>query len=354
MPITIGFLVNPRAGEGLNVRMNGSDFLRDFKFHGYAASRASKFLESLSRDYPFKTAAGDMGEKVLRENDFEHVEVIYTPEGETCGEDTTKFIEIAEKQCDIILFAGGDGTARDIFLAAPEVPILGIPAGMKMYSSIFAETPERASLLIDMYSDGKGQIQEAVIQDAMEEKMSEGELKIIKYGVLKSIGAEHIFHDPKIISFEWSEDGISNYVVDTMDSSYYLIGTGSTCKEIINAMGYETTIFSVDLVRDHKIIKRDYYPEDFHKYIHGDDTLKIVVSPYAGNGFFLGRGNRQIDSRAILKAGKDGVMIVSSPRKLETIRGLVYDVENIPAGYFGKFKRVVTGYDHFTLVPLLS
>lgn len=354
MPITIGFLVNPHAGEGISVRRNGSDAVKVFKSHGYAALRAAKFIESLSRNYSFVTAAGDMGANVLRDSDFDKVAVIYTPGEQTTSEDTKRFIEIARDKCDIILFAGGDGTARDIFLADPELPVLGIPAGMKMYSSIFAETPENASLLIDMYYDGRAIIQDAVIQDANEERMLEGDLEIIRYGTLKSIGAANIFHDPKMISFQWSEEGIINYIVDTMDSSYYLIGTGSTCKEIMETMDLSTTIFAVDLVKDHKLIKSDYYPEDFDKYIHDDAPLKIIVSPYAGNGFFLGRGNRQIDSRAILRSGKDGVLVISTQRKLDTLRGLVYDVEGIPSGFFGKFKKVLTGYDQYSMFPVLS
>ncbi len=354
MPITIGFLVNPRAGEGLNARRNGSDFINHFRGLGYSSLRAAKFLDSLNRNYSFKTAAGYMGQRVLEESDFEDVQVIYTPTGETTGNNTQEFVKLANDTCDVILFSGGDGTARDIFLAKPKVPVLGIPAGMKMYSSIFAETPEKASQLIDLFSEGKAIILDSVIQDAREDRMIEGEFCIETYGTMKSIGASNIFHDPKMTSFQWSEDSISSYVQDTMDSSYYLIGTGTTCKEIMEGLGLETSIFSVDLVRNRKIVKSDYYPEDFDTYIEENVPLKIIVSPYAGSGFFLGRGNRQIDWRAIKKAGKDGVMVVSSQRKLDTIRGLVYDVEGIEQGFFGKYVKILTGYDHFRMFPVLS
>ena len=353
MTLTIGFFINPKAGEGINYRKNGSDRIGDVPKFNYAAGRAMKFLESLNRYYKFKTASGDMGETVLKNAEFQDVEVIYESAENSTMDDTIKFVKMAENVCDVILFAGGDGTARDIFSVKPDIPVLGIPSGMKMYSSVFARDPEEASYLLDLFSAGKGKIVQAIIEDANEEKMEHGDLEIKRYGKLKSLSAPGIHKDPKMVSYKWSEDSIAEYIADNMDSSYYLVGTGSTCKGIMEYLGLESTVFQVDLIRNGKLIKSNYFPQDFEKFIEVGVSLKIVVSPYAGNGFFLGRGNRQIDARAIKRAGKNNIIVVSSERKLETITGLVYDVEGIEEDFFGKYLKVLTGYGNFKMIPLI-
>jgi predicted polyphosphate/ATP-dependent NAD kinase len=349
----IAFIINPRAGEGIYQRVNGSDRVAFEGNHNYSSVRAIKFLDNLSRRYEFVTASGKMGEDILMDVGFDHVEVAYKTPSLSTGEDTTNFVEFIKDKCDIILFAGGDGTARDIYKGSPKIPVLGIPSGMKMYSSIFAKDPEEAAFLIDSFSDGKTQPVEVMVEDADEDEMLKGNMVLRQYGTLISIGTGEIYHDPKIITYKWSEESISQYIIDSMDSSYYLIGTGSTCKSIMDGLGLESSIFTVDLIKDKKIVKSNFFPQDLDKYMLGNDTLKIVVSPYAGSGYFLGRGNRQIDIRAIRKAGKRNLIVVASEQKLETIRGLVYDVDGLETDFFGKFIKVICGYEQYKMIPLL-
>lgn len=349
----IGFMINPRAGEGLFYRTNGSDRLSTNSDQNYSISRAMRFLDNLNRYYVFLTASGNMGEDALLTSGFDNVEVIYKHGEVTDRQDTINFVREAEKRCDIILFAGGDGTAGDILSVNPQIPILGIPAGMKMYSSVFAKDPEEAAELLDQFDSGKAVVVDSLIEDADEDKMMEGKLLIKRIGTVRSISSETHYHDPKIVSYEWTEDSITEYVKDTMDSSYYLMGTGTTCKRIMENMGMNTSMFSVDLIKDKKLIKSNYFPEDLDKFVKDDAELKIIVSHYAGSGFFLGRGNRQIDAMAIRRAGKKNIIIISSETKLSTTKGLRFDVDGISPDFFGKYVKVIVGYERFRMIPVL-
>lgn len=349
----IGFIINPKAGEGVLYRINGSDDLEFNEKYNYSTTRAMRFLDNLNRYYTFLTASGRMGEDALKESGFDNVEVVYKSKEASDRQDTINFVREVEGKCDIILFAGGDGTAGDILSANPKIPVLGIPAGMKMYSSVFARDPEEAAELLDQFDSGSAVSVDSLVEDADEKSMLRGDLILKTMGTVKSISSESHYHDPKLVSYEWSEESIIEYVVDIMDSSYYLIGTGTTCKRVMENLGISSSMFAVDLIKDKRIVKANYFPEDFDRYVKEDAPLKIIVSHYAGSGFFLGRGNRQIDSKAIKKAGKNNIFVVSSEAKLSTTGGLRFDVDGIPPDFFGKYIKVIIGYERFKMIPVL-
>jgi predicted polyphosphate/ATP-dependent NAD kinase len=350
----VGFFVNPFAGSGIYHHVNGSDRIKDDEC-GYSELRATEFLDELDREIKFVTASGEMGENILRDSGFTTLEICHIAGKPSTPEDTREFIRKCKGKMDVLVFVGGDGTARDVLEASPDIPVIGVPAGMKMYSSVYSHNPGDAAQRLKAFLDGAYfNISNGVVEDADEGEMEKGQLLIRRYGELKIITKGEKYSDPKIVKNEWSSDSIIEFLVDDMDDSYYIIGTGGTCKALMERIGLKTSIFQTDLIRNKKMIKANLYPEDFNRIIEKEAPLKIVVSPYGGSGYFLGRGNRQISAEMITRAGRSNLIIISSLDKLSTIKVLRYDVEGLPVNFFGKYAKVLTGYGTYTMVPVLG
>ena len=158
----IGFLINPIAGMGGAVGLKGTDGLADEArargAHPKAAERARACLQRLSREAKnilFFTASGEMGERALRECGLS-CEIVHISTDESSSQDTKAACKVfLEEGVDLILFCGGDGTARDVASLAGQVPILGIPAGVKMHSGVFAISPEAAAELAQGFIRGE-------------------------------------------------------------------------------------------------------------------------------------------------------------------------------------------------------
>lgn len=343
--LRIGFVVNPVAGSGILMRFNGSDSIQYSSNWSYSIRRSISFLELLGDDFQFFTCSESMGENSLKSAGIDNYEIIYSYKGKSSSDDTTNFCQKAKDIVDLIVFVGGDGTATSVARANPQIPVLGIPAGMKMYSSVYADSPLDGAQIVKSFALGENiAIREGVVEDVDESLIKEDIFKINDKYKLKTLTFVNYRRDPKMELDTYDDESISQYIIDNMDDSFYLIGTGSTCKAIMDSLGLETSIFSVDLIKDKKLIKADYYPSDFNIVKDSGLKLKIVVSPYAGSGFFLGRGNRQISAEAVKYAGKDGVIIVGTEEKMNTIDELKFDVQGLERDFFGNYKRVITGY----------
>ncbi|MBD3186394.1 hypothetical protein GF325_06160, partial [Candidatus Bathyarchaeota archaeon] len=141
----VGFCVNPIAGMGGSVGLKGTDgreILEKAIERGAeprAGERAMAFLKALvpiiSR-ITFLVPEGDMGARWLRELDDERVaqEIMLASIPErTTREDTISFVRAVVEEVDIIVFVGGDGTARDVLeglqgFQESNIPVIGVPA----------------------------------------------------------------------------------------------------------------------------------------------------------------------------------------------------------------------------------
>jgi len=357
----VGFLINPVAGMGGSVGLKGTDNLaKEAKKRGakpIAPLRAKAALKALrevrtSSDPPvlFLTASGEMGERVLSECGFEH-RVIYNSQKESTTQDTKTLCQsFLDHNADLIIFCGGDGTARDVASVSSDVPLLGIPAGVKMHSGVFAISPQAAGDLIAGYLRCGLKVRETEIVDVDEDKYRSGILETKVYGFAKTPYKPALIQERKQIyksdSEEEFKEQIGIFASEFMqDGSAYIIGAGTTTAKIAEIMGIEKTLLGVDVVLDGEIICKDASEEKLLQMLDKVEKAKIIVSPIGAQGFVLGRGSQQISPKVLKRTGVDNLIIVATPHKLRETPYLLVDTGDLKLDKTLSGRRqVVTGY----------
>jgi predicted polyphosphate/ATP-dependent NAD kinase len=353
----IGFLINPVAGMGGAVGLKGTDGLaeeaRSRGARPRAADRARACLRLLSRDarnLHFFTASGEMGESALGEYALQY-EVVYQAPQESGSNDTKAACQaFLENGADLILFCGGDGTARDVASKIDRVPILGIPAGVKMHSGVFAVSPEAAAELTLGFVRGEFKARDTEVVDVDEELYRSGVLQTRLYAIAKTPYQPVLVQDRKRIYSSSSEeefkDQIALFAGEFMrDGSAYIMGAGTTTGRIAEHLGVEKTLLGVDVVQNGRQILKDAAEKDLLDLLDRVKSAKIIISPIGAQGFILGRGSQQISAAVLRKAGPENLIIVSTPHKLAELSYLLVDTgdRDLDRSLSGK-RLVVTGY----------
>ncbi|MCK4637337.1 MAG: NAD(+)/NADH kinase, partial [Methanomicrobia archaeon] len=230
------------------------------------------------------------------------------------------------------------------------IPIVGIPAGVTMFSGIFSINPQSISELITKFLDNQIQIREAEIMDIDEEMYRQNNFDIKLFGYAQTIYVPNLIQRRKSTFQSESEDvskrNIACFLRELMkDGALYILGAGTTTKSIADLMGIKKTLLGVDLVKDEKLVARDVCEKDILTYIKGEDDVKIVVSPIGAQGFIFGRGNQQISAEVMRKVGTENVIIIATPYKLSQSPHLLVDTgdEELDRTLAGD-KIVVCGY----------
>ena len=369
-------MVNPVAGLGGSVALKGSDTeaiqqqASQLGAVPQAQVRARVALEKLQHDpdaVMVYTAAHDMGEYLCRDLGLKYQVVGSNRVGETSPEDTESAIATMLAQgVDLIVFAGGDGTARNVFNALERqqqlrVPVLGIPAGCKIHSGVYTVTPVHAGELLALLARGRPlALKEAQVVDIDEAAFREGVVKARPYGCLRVPAEDRFMQNMKEGGVEQDElvlEDIAQYVIDTMEDDWlYFIGSGSTPKAITDNLGEDGTLLGVDVVQQGKIIGKDATEQQLLEYLE-NARAKLVVTLIGGQGHVFGRGNQQLSPAVIRKAGKENIMIIATPAKLQGLEGrpLQLDTgdEDLNQNLSGMMD-VITGYEQHTLYKMGS
>jgi predicted polyphosphate/ATP-dependent NAD kinase len=352
----VGFLINPVAGMGGAVGLKGTDDLAEEARRRGAEPAASRRAETalkelLGLDALFFTASGDMGEAALRRCGLEY-QVVCQASEESSAEDTRDAcISFLDKSVDLVVFCGGDGTARDVSgVIESEIPVIGIPAGVKMHSGVFAISPQAAGELIKGYLEGDLRARETEIVDVDEEKYRSGTLDTKIYGIAITPYKPVLVQERKQIYSASSEDDfklqMAIFASEFMrDGSAYILGAGTTTAKIAEVLGVSKTLLGVDVVQDGRMICRDASERDLLRILEEVGEAKIIVSPIGAQGFVLGRGSQQISPKVLRKVGPENLIIVATPHKLkETPRLLVdtgdFDLDETISGR----RQVICGY----------
>ncbi len=365
VPQRIGFVVNPIAGMGARVGLKGTDgMVEEARKRGAKAesqARAARFLRALPEAVELVTAAGTMGEGAAEDAD-RSVMIAYTPGEETSAADTNATARaLAEWGVDLIVFVGGDGTARDILTAlresdAPSIPILGIPAGSKMYSSVFADTPEHGAVVAASHDDTR----EGEVLDIDEAAFREGSLRVTLHG-LALVPHHRYMQGGKLAGAddEVEQESLAAAVCDilSVEPGVHILGAGGTMMQVKVALGIAGTLLGIDAVRVDEagaasMVAADATEADLLRI---PDVRSITLSPIGGQGFILGRGNLPISSVVLARAGIDRVRVIATPSKLIDTPSLHVDTGD-PAWdrAFPKWIRAVTGHNATKLVKVTT
>lgn len=351
----IGFVVNPIAGMGGAVGLKGTDGrvqeARDRGAVPLSPARALRFLSSVrGDDLFFYTAGGAMGEEALRSCGRFPYQVVFIPsDSETSGEDTCEGCRgMIREGVELIIFCGGDGTARDVFsVAGRKTPILGIPAGVKIYSGVFALTPEAAARVVS--GERPLTFTEGEVMDVDEEQYRQGVLATRLTGFALTPFDNSLCQSCKEVSFgdeDESRKEIAQFVTELMrDDTLYLLGAGSTTGEVALRLVQPKTLLGIDAFYRGTLVGSDLNEQQILSLLDQYPLVKIILSPIGAQGFVLGRGNQQISSRVIQKAGLDSLIVVATPEKLRNTPLLYLDCGDPDLnGLIGDTIQVICGY----------
>ena len=352
----IGFLINPVAGMGGAVGLKGTDGnVEEARRRGaspQANNRAHIPLALLAREpgIHYVTCSGQMGESALKEAGVRDYLVLYHCDGESSGSDTQQAaIAFKNAGVDLVLFCGGDGTARDIFDAVGrELPILGIPAGVKMYSAVFAIDPATAVEIVTGYDVQS--LRDSEIMDVDEEAYRAGELKTRLYGIARTPAlpgkvqlSKHVFEEG---DEERAKGEIARFIHEIMiPGVLYVLGAGTTTETIARDIGVNKTLLGVDAIKNGKIVALDINEQTLWDLLLQGEEAKILISPIGAQGFILGRGNQQISARIVRRVGLGNIIVVATPHKLRETP-LLYVDSGDPSldAEFGETVLIVSGY----------
>jgi predicted polyphosphate/ATP-dependent NAD kinase len=364
----LGVIVNPIAGVGGRVGLKGSDgaeILRRARQLGArpeSPQRAVQALAVISRlreSVEVDTYPAEMGEDECRNAGIPATVIGSIVSGETTPEDTQRAAaEMTASGVSLILFAGGDGTARNIHDAIGEaVPVLGIPAGVKIHSAVYAVTPRSAGEAAAMFLEGRlNDTREAEVMDIDEAAFRRGIVAARLYGYLRVPEERRFLQSVKSGGIQAEKHALRRMAEDVIegmggDDGHYIIGPGTTTRAVMECLGLENTLLGVDVVRNGKLVANDVTERELLDLI-GDGAARIVVTVIGGQGHVFGRGNQQLSPRVIRKIGKENIIVIATKEKLISLSGrpLLVDTgdESLNQELSG-YMRVTTGYREYLM-----
>ena len=357
----LGLIVNPIAGMGGSVGLKGTDgaeILAEARARGARPRAPERVIAALARlaggreSIELIAAPGDMGEAEAGTAGFTPTVIGHNDDADTTADHTRRAAAaMANAGIDLLLFAGGDGTARDIHAAVgTRLPAIGIPCGVKMHSAVYATSPQAAADLVLRHLRRPLPVRELEVMDIDEEAYRQGAVSAALYGYLP------VPYDPELVqgvkvgrtAGEASAlSGIAAEVIERLSPGQLcILGPGTTIRAIADAMGVGKTLLGIDLIRDDRAIAADAAERDILAALQDRPAL-ITVTPIGGQGHILGRGNQQIGAAVLRRVGLDNLLVVATTEKLASLHNQSLRVDTGDADLDRQlcgYRRVITGY----------
>ena len=366
----LGLIVNPIAGMGGRVGLKGTDGKETLKKAlglGAKPIAPERAVEALKGLYPVKekisliTYPHEMGEDEAKKAGLAPKVIGKIIPGRTTAEDTKRATaELQKLGVDLLLFVGGDGTARDVFdVVKNELPVIGVPAGVKMHSAVFTVDPKAAAEDVMKFLWEELPLREAEVMDVDEEAYRAGRVSAKLYGYMLVPYEPSLVQGMKLASLEAEAEAeqqaaMAKHVVEAMEPSIvYLLGPGTTTRAVAEALDEDKTLLGVDIICDKKIVLRDANEKQILGQIRGRGA-EIIVSPIGGQGFIFGRGNQQLSPEVIRRVGKENVWVLVTPQKLTATPVLRVDTGDAKLDdEFRGYIKVLTGYRQTRMVKVV-
>ncbi|MBQ4830651.1 ATP-NAD kinase family protein [Alteromonas sp. MMG017] len=360
----LGVLVNPFAGIGGALALKGSDgadvrekalAMGAEKKANEKMAKALSILEVLSEQFTIVTASGEMGEDVCASLGLPFEVVYKSALQQTEGEDTERAVQ-AFLGCnlDVILFAGGDGTARNVCkIVGDKVPVLGVPAGCKIHSGVYCVTPSAAGQVISQMIKGEiVSVMDGEVRDIDENAFRTGKVIAKHYGEMR-VPAELTYVQAVKMGGKEDEalvlDDIAATISELMDDNpdtYFVMGSGSTVGAVMEFLGLDNTLLGVDVVQDKALVASDVTASELLSLTQGKPT-QVVLTVIGGQGHILGRGNQQLSPDFIRAIGKQNMRVVATKQKLQSLENKPLRLDSgdaeLDASLQGAFT-IITGY----------
>jgi len=329
----LAVIVNPDAGLGGRLGFKGSDGraaeARAAGAEDRAGPRMKQCLEKLieitnsikseSESIEILAWDGRMGGDWIP---GEYTSTGQTP-AQTNANSTAEFIK--SHQPDLFLYAGGDGTTRDIVeaLGNRDTPIVGVPGGVKMHSGCFATTPKSAAEVVWSYVTGDLMLARTEVMDLDEDVYQKGEWKVRMYGEAFTPASprwmqgskEQVQRESESETLEAMALHIGNLVEDNSDLMV-VWGSGGTLRQMCHELGYESTLLGID-IQHNGVMHKDLNEQGLlgHLSKHEGEKL-LLLSPMGGQGFLIGRGNLQLSPNVLREIGIENLLGIATPAKL--------------------------------------
>jgi predicted polyphosphate/ATP-dependent NAD kinase len=362
--LRVGLLINPYAGVGGPMALKGSDgMIAQALAAGIRplaslrAKNAILAMESLWPRIDWVTGAGALGADVLHELGLSASVVYEAQKGDSdlssCAADSVVLASrLTESDLDLMLFAGGDGTARDVLKGMQiNIPMLGIPAGVKMQSAVFGVSPLAAGLLaVDFLEHSRRTTSELEVMDLDEALLRQEIVAPQLFGYMTVPVNTRYLQGKKVRSPDSDAVDASaiaqRITAELKDGVTYLIGPGSTTYTVKNRLGLEGSLLGVDIVRNRKMVQRDATEMQIWNAIE-KQSCSLLLSCIGGQGHVIGRGNAQLSPRILQHLGPEQLTVLATPGKLQSLRGRPFQIDSGDAevdAFFSQPVHVCTGF----------
>ena len=364
----LGLIINPLAGLGGSVGLKGSDGVASEALARGAEPKSHlRMAQALEVILPYKdkveifTASGAMGEELAKQMGFS-TQVVYQAGNETVAQDTSNAAKaLQEVGLDLLLFAGGDGTARDLFAVVDEsLPVLGVPAGVKIHSGVYGITPHASGMVIKLLLDGElVSLMSADVMDIDEAAFRQGTVRARRFGEMLVPEEPRYIQAVKMGGKEVDElvlSDIAAEAIEQMEDELCIMGSGSTVAAVMAELGLDNTLLGVDLIEQQALIASDLSASELLELTQ-NRACKLVITLIGGQGHILGRGNQQLSPALIRHVGKENIIILATKTKLKALEGrpLIVDsgdpeLDSELCGYY----KVVTGYHDYVMYQVAN